>query len=375
MKTASSPSGSKEGLETLIRVSREYGSNPDFVLAGGGNTSYKTTDRMFVKASGTQLGTIEADGFSEIDLTKLNRIWSGSYSGDKDEREEQVLADLMSSRIDPESRRPSVETLLHGLFPYAWVIHTHPAGINGITCSRQGEEAARRILGNEILWIPVIDPGYVLALEVKKGAEAYREKNGSFPSVVVLQNHGIFIAGDCLDEVSLKYEEFMGAIENITGKVKPELKKTPPGLADWVKEMQDARSDLSVLSFGCDGMDPFLKDSTAFKPLSESPTPDHIVYSGYKALWIENREELKELSLAFEMKEGFFPRIIAVKGLGFLSCHDSESKADTAARLFLDHLKIALTADSFGGLQFMPVENVDFIRNWEVEKYRASQSK
>jgi rhamnose utilization protein RhaD (predicted bifunctional aldolase and dehydrogenase) len=375
MKKTFSPNGNQEGLETLIKVSREYGSDPDFVLAGGGNTSYKSDGRMFVKASGTQLGTIEADGFSEMDLEKLNRIWSGSYSDDMDKREEQVLADLMSSRVDPESRRPSVETLLHGLFPYTWVIHTHPAGINGITCSRRGEEAARKVFGNDILWIPVIDPGYILALEVKKGAEAYREASGLFPSVVILQNHGIFIADDSLDEVSRKYKGFLGAIEDITGEVKAELQISPAGLSDWVKSLEDIKPDHSVISFGCEAMNPYLKDREAFQPLSESPTPDHIVYSGYRPLWAESGDDLKEISLSFEKEEGFFPRIIAVKGKGFLCCHESESKADTAARLFLDHLKIALTAEFFGGLQFMPVKNVNFIRNWEVEKYRASLSK
>ncbi len=376
MRNPSSPAGNKPDLETLIAVSRQYGGNPDFVLAGGGNTSCKSGESMFVKASGTQLGTIGADGFSEIDLGKLNRIWSSSYSPDKDIREEQVLADLMASRVDPESRRPSVETLLHGLFPYTWVIHTHPAQINGITCSREGEKAARRVFGGEILWIPVIDPGYILALEVKKGADAYREKTGEFPRVVVLQNHGIFIAADTLDEVAEKYDGFMGRIAEIAGKKEsPLLERSTALLGEWADTLGTAKPGLRVIPFTCGAMEPFLRDSSSFKPLSESPTPDHIVYSGYRALWAEDRKKLVSMALDFEEKEGFFPRIIAVRGEGFLACHDSESKADTAARLFLDHLKIVLTAEHFGGLQFMPKANVDFIRNWEVEKYRASQAK
>ena len=35
-------------LERLVAISNYYGSDPDFLLAGGGNTSAKTEDRMFI---------------------------------------------------------------------------------------------------------------------------------------------------------------------------------------------------------------------------------------------------------------------------------------------------------------------------------------
>ena len=362
-------------FETLVKVSREYGADSDFVLAGGGNTSCKEKGRMYVKASGTQLGTIEADGFTEIDLEKLSGIWTSDYSQDKDEREEEVLKDLMASRIDPEGRRPSVETLLHGLFPFTYVIHTHPALINGITCSRDGEKAAREVFGDKIIWIPVIDPGYILALAVKKEVDAYQKDKGSFPQIVVLQNHGIFIASDSISEIDRIYRDFMGKVEEISGLEKPARFTPDKELTETAGVITSLKPELFVKGFSSADLSEYLKDEASFEPLSESPTPDHIVYSGYRPLWINNADEMKEKALAFEKNEGFFPRIIAVKGRGIIACHTSENKADTAAELFWDHLKIAGTARAFGGIQFMPEENVNFIRNWEVEKYRASMSK
>ena len=38
-------------LTALADMSNLYGSNPEFVLAGGGNTSYKNEDWLFVKGS------------------------------------------------------------------------------------------------------------------------------------------------------------------------------------------------------------------------------------------------------------------------------------------------------------------------------------
>lgn len=377
MKMMYYPEGSEDALTTLGRVSREYGENSDYVLAGGGNTSCKVDGLMYVKASGTQLATIEEDGFTGIDLEKLNLIWKVEYPEDKDIREEAVLSDLMNSRVDPEGRRPSVETLLHGLFPYTFVIHTHPALINGLTCSEEGECKAKEIFGDSVVWIPVIDPGYILALEVKKAVEKHREKTGLFPRIVLLQNHGVFVAADSVGEVRKLYDELFQSLLEQVGK-----KQEDRFVVSDKATLKKAADDLKAINSSCfcilaesEDLKPFLSSFDDFSPLAASITPDHIVYSGYRPLWIESPDDLKEEVVSFEKKEGFFPRIIVLKGEGVIACHDSLSRTETALKLFGDNLKIALYTKVFGGIHFMPKENVDFIRNWEVEKYRASQAK
>ena len=42
-------------LSTIIKISNKYGSKPEFVLAGGGNTSFKDDDYLYIKGSGTIL--------------------------------------------------------------------------------------------------------------------------------------------------------------------------------------------------------------------------------------------------------------------------------------------------------------------------------
>jgi hypothetical protein len=39
--------------------------------------------------------------------------------------------------------------------------------------------------------------------------------------------------------------------------------------------------------------------------------------------------------------------------------------------LFLDTLKVATFVESFGGPRFMDDDQIEFIRNWEVESYRS----
>ena len=39
-------------LAALAAMSNQYGADPAFVLAGGGNTSFKSADNLWIKGSG-----------------------------------------------------------------------------------------------------------------------------------------------------------------------------------------------------------------------------------------------------------------------------------------------------------------------------------
>src|SRR5437763_574101 len=86
-------------LDALVKLSRFYGANPEFVLAGGGNTSVKVGDRLFVKGSGHALATIGADGFVELDRKKLEALLKSRLSDDRMKREEEFRTALMASRL------------------------------------------------------------------------------------------------------------------------------------------------------------------------------------------------------------------------------------------------------------------------------------
>ena len=84
-------------ISDLIAVSRRYGGDSRFVLLGGGNTSQKIGDVMYVKASGCALGTIAEDGFVAMSLPRLQEIWEKTYPANVDEREKLVLQDMMAT--------------------------------------------------------------------------------------------------------------------------------------------------------------------------------------------------------------------------------------------------------------------------------------
>ncbi|MBT3272981.1 MAG: class II aldolase, partial [Spirochaetales bacterium] len=193
-------------LENIAAISREFGSNEDYVLAGGGNTSWKDDEFLYIKASGFALATIQESGFVKMDRSRLAEIWSRKYPDDTAAREKAALADLMAARAAGETeKRPSVETSLHEAIDEQYVVHTHPSLVNGLTCSMDGEDAARRLLGEQALWIPMVNPGYVLAVTVRNALIRFQEEFGISPVYILLQNHGVFISGETCDVIKERY--------------------------------------------------------------------------------------------------------------------------------------------------------------------------
>ena len=45
-------------IKQLVEVSRKYGSDSRYVIAGGGNTSYKNDKKIWVKASGDRKSVV-----------------------------------------------------------------------------------------------------------------------------------------------------------------------------------------------------------------------------------------------------------------------------------------------------------------------------
>ena len=197
------PSGGWEaGLSELIAISQFYGRDSRFVIAGGGNTSFKNAEKIWVKASGSSLATITEDGFAVLDRAKLNRMSDKLYSTNPVEREDQVKNDLADATIT-KGRRPSVETSMHNVIDYTFVVHLHPTIVNGLMCSQRAESDLLKLFGERVLYVEYTDPGYVLFKKVDEKIKEYRSKFNEEPQVIWLQNHGIFVAANSIEEIKV----------------------------------------------------------------------------------------------------------------------------------------------------------------------------
>ncbi len=373
-------------IEKLITVSRRYGSNLDFVVAGGGNTSWKTAEELYIKGSGFALETITETGFVRMDRQKLAAIWTTAYPSDSAARESAVLASLMASRyMGEETKRPSVETLLHDILPYAFVVHTHPALVNGLTCSARGEQIALELFGDEALWIPSTNPGYILSKIVKDAYAAHMARTGKQPSFILLQNHGIFVAADTVEGIDKIYDRMMSALA--TRIVRKADFSPVTDASARTKHAESATTLLAHLAveqnvpasvhFGTDTeIARLVASRTAFSAVASPFSPDHIVYAGSDFLFAEMVSALEKEYAAFVAKFKRAPKLAAIQGLGVfgIGAGANEKSARLAVELFRDAAKIAAYVESFGGPRYMSADQIEFINTWEVEQYRSKIS-
>ena len=367
-------------LDTIIELSREYGSNPDYVLAGGGNTSVKGNGMLYVKASGFRLGNIAEEGFVGMDLESLEEITKKKYSDDEKTAEAEVLADMMASRLPGMTARPSVEALLHALFPQQYVVHLHPAVVNGLTCGAKGKEILAELFPNRAVWMDEIKPGYTLAMAAKAAMDSFKAETGKDLDLLVMQNHGVFFAGACEKCVRSLINEFMTKLEELC-KVKADLSEAEVDRAFAAKiacvVTAKAADNGSSVFFSPVCLDSFVEGSKGLCAF----TPDHIVYCGHAYAVCDKAEDDEAQFEAvisaidgYKAEYGVAPKVVVVKGVGAFACGKTHKDAETAKALFCDAMKIFAASQNFGGPRFMAPEMISFIRNWEVESYRKSVS-
>jgi len=363
-------------LEALIEMSRFYGGNPEYVLAGGGNTSWKDGDTLYVKGSGFSLADASAGSFVKMDRKALSLIWEKTYPQSNEERESAVLADMMAAKkAGEEQKRPSVEALLHDILPFAFVAHLHPALANGLLCSQRGEETAKNIFDSGMIWIPSTNPGYILSALVRKEMGAYYAKHGKHAQIILLQNHGVFVGADSADDVKKLYDQIITKVGAFI-KRKPDFSDETRKIADSPTARTLAELGGIVIFMTGGEVSAFVKDRASFQPVSSAYTPDHIVYSGSDPLFIEDQTEegIRRAWKDHVEKTGRSPKVAAVQGLGIFGIGATEKAANLALDLFKDTIKVAVYTQPFGGPLFMTADKIDFINNWEVERFRSSVS-
>ena len=158
-----------------------------FTIAGEGNVSVRDGDAMLIKASGSTLETMTDD-----DL---------------------VRCDLDGNALEGEEKKPSMEVSFH-----AWILktfpeincvcHTHPTHTIKILCSGRTHDFTNKRLfpdqvvrnGSKSCLVPYATPGAPLREVIKLSVEEFIGKNGYFPKLILLSNHGIITASASIKE-------------------------------------------------------------------------------------------------------------------------------------------------------------------------------
>lgn len=376
----------KPEIKDLIGISKLYGGNREYVIAGGGNTSFKDDTTIWIKASGYTLAELTEEGLVALDREKLHIISSNRYSDDPEIREEQVKNDLFNSISDPlKNKRPSVETSLHELIRYRFVVHLHPTLINGLLCSMNAKSLTQKLFGDQVLFIPYTDPGYILFKKLESEILLYREIHSYDPKIILLENHGSFVSADTTDEIREIYDELIG----ITGEL-----ITPIGEPEAISYNPLLHKALPAIRMLLSGKEPgiirhrnnsliaeYYRNQQEFHKISLPLTPDIIVYCKTRYLYIEQSSSAEKIieSVRYQLPRfneeyGFTPKILVIKDMGIFAIAESYASAESALDVYEDLIKISHYASGCGGIKVLSPEQVSFIDKWEVENYRRKVS-
>jgi len=351
-------------LQTITALSHKFGT-PQFVLGGGGNTSCKDPETLWVKPSGTTLGGLTPEAFVALDRRKLASLYTMEAPQDAALREARVKEILLQAVRPGSKGRPSVESPVHDSFPAVFVVHTHPTLVNGMTCSAGGEAVCRELFP-EALWLPYVDPGYCLAIQVRRSVEDYKRRSGKYPEVVFLQNHGLVVAADEPERIEELHSLILDTLKRAyrSKGIETDLHVgAAPGEEEVAAAIERIRSALGSEEAA------FVVWSGAFPPPGGPLTPDHIVYAHSEVFC---GEPTAEAIADFRRRFGYSPRVVYWAGAVF-GCGRSRLEAELALKLAQDAARVVKLAEAFGGVKYMSPEARDFIESWEVEAYRRSK--
>jgi len=323
----------------------QIGSDSMLIQGAGGNVSWKDDGVLWIKASGTWLvNATSEDIFVPVDLNNLNQSISNT--------DFKVTPKV----IGGSKLRPSIETLLHALMPHKIVVHVHAIeALSHLVRNNYEAEVSYKLNVNYIYgFVGYHKPGAELASSI---AISIKENPGV--SVLFLQNHGLVIGGDSIEEIKGKLDNLLinltsSHILNSNSKKLPEplcLNKiiyTPVPLLDV--------QNLALLP----DLYHRLENNWALYP-------DHIVFLGAKPFIYDSVDLLMN-----NLKNGYLPELVFIKQEGVFSTGSFSKAKALQIKCYYDVL-VRQPIDTT--LRTLNSDEINELIHWDAEKYRQSLSK
>jgi rhamnose utilization protein RhaD (predicted bifunctional aldolase and dehydrogenase) len=371
------------------------GADPTLVVHGGGNTSSKIEEVdhlgrertvLRVKGSGTDLKTIGPDGFPGLFLDELLPLRDRPHMSD-----EEMVDYLAHCMVEPGSRRPSIETLLHAFLPARHVDHVHADAICALTNAPDAVEHVREALGLDVAVVPYIRPGFDLSRQVADLAEA---------SAVVLAKHGLVTWGQT-------HEESYGRTLELVARAETYLAERERPNPSSAPDLNDAAAEALLLTLrgllSRDGRRVLHVDRAqqvfANRPdvdlvaTAARATPDHVLRIGARSLVVHDPASVAEVVASFEENyEAYFarhhhrlppgltmlsplPQVVLVPGLGCIATGvDARAARVNAEIAWHSHLVTARVLDAFGAVEWLDERDIFDFEYWALELYKLESA-
>ena len=312
------------------------------VQAAGGNVSWKSSDTIWIKASGTWLA--EAEQKQIFVPVERQSIDTAIASGDFD-----------VTPVVPKGYelRPSIETLLHALMPQRFVVHLHPVDAVVHLTRRESHNELVAALGNEFCWdlVNYHKPGAELAKAINAKLEAKPDVQ-----VLLLTNHGVILGAETIDEIDVNLKILCQRLRN-----QPRIIEDDPTLGEPELLGTDYRvcKDVELQKLAI--------DKELYQRIGDcwAICPDHVVFLGAQGHRVDDLSGLPDALRGLDPA----PPFVFVKGCAVL-----ENRAVTLAQKAQLKFYFDVMVRQPRGERLKPLsrQNISSLLNWEAEKYRQS---
>lgn len=323
-------------LNNLKMISRYCGERFDLVQAGGGNTSVKINDIIFIKASGFNLSDIsEHKGYVCIkNKYLLNDLSNNTLK--------KITDYNMYGKL-----RGSIETYMHSILK-KYTIHLHPIQVNKILILKNSKSIIQNLFPDALI-IDYVTPGLKVYNEIHNN---YAEEE-----VIFLINHGLIINTDEYDKIRIILENIIDKCESYYNFNNSKYK-----LTNKISKYVFDNYKLNVISY-------LSQDIVITKYIQNNITlfaekitfPDALIYCGIKPV-IGNIEDIK----TYFNEYNELPKIVIINN-NLIILSNSLKKCKEIEDVLKANLIILDTTEK---KQYLSSDEICFLNNWEAEKYR-----
>jgi len=384
-------------LGPRVYTSRLLGRDKTLVLHGGGNTSVKLREKnlfgeeedvLYVKGSGWDLETIEAQGFAPVKLDYVRRLASLRALSDP-----QMVNELATHTLRAGAPAPSIETILHAILPHKYVDHSHADAVLSISNAPDGDKRVRDLYGDKAVVIPYIMAGFDLA---RFCAEEYPKHATKRTVGMILLSHGVFsFAEDARESYELMIELVSMAEKYLEAKKAwniglPAAPPSPFKRTEAAKLRHDV-SKAAGLPLLCLCNDSprllgFARHPEAKRISQGGPaTPDHVIRTkpvpmlgrdvegfgkAYRAYFEANAKRSKEPKTMLDAA----PRMALDPELGLAAFGRTAKDTRIVEDLYEHTVEVILRAEALGGWRALGSQHIFDIEYWDLEQAKLKKS-
>ena len=341
--------------EQFVKISNSIGERFDLVQAGGGNTSFKLKEIMFIKSSGCNLSDIDINK-NYVGLNYCN-IKNNIYKIEsKNKKELELLSkNIVDSNITfLKDYKPSIETTLHTLTK-KFTVHIHPIQFNYISSSSNCEKILEELFNKkDYCVIDYFTPGIEVTKEIIK---KYNNEN-----IIFLKNHGLVFTSDDINIIKSLTDESISKIEKYC-KLNLEKYKFVNFISNNMNLNYNDRF-ISYLSEDCIISD-YINNNKLDNILIPF-FPDKLVYCGTN--FINCNINLKELILKYEETYKEQPKIFVnnINNNNYLYITSkSIKKCQEIEAVLKSHFICYQNSNNT-----LSKSEIEYLNNWDAERYR-----